>query len=123
MEDVDQTATDFPDLNFVIEHAGIPRIDDFAYMAVQDPNVSAGLSVVIGGLMYARPKFFAKGMGELLFWVGEDRLTFGSDYNIWTPKWQGEGFVGWQKPPDEAVCGHPRPTPGAKKKKPRPHAA
>ena len=30
-----------PDLNFIIEHAGIPRIDDFAYMAVQEPNVYA----------------------------------------------------------------------------------
>ena len=42
-------------------------------MAVQEPNVYAGLSVVIGGLMHARPKFFAKVMGELLFWVGEDK--------------------------------------------------
>ena len=73
LEDVDQTATDFPDLNFIIEHAGIPRIDDFAYMAVQEPNVYAGLSVVIGAHMHARPKSFARFMGELLFWVGEDR--------------------------------------------------
>ena len=42
MEDVDQAATDFQGLNFIIEHAGIPRIDDFAYMAVQEPNVYAG---------------------------------------------------------------------------------
>jgi predicted TIM-barrel fold metal-dependent hydrolase len=116
MEDVDQTATDFPDLNFIIEHAGIPRIDDFAYMAVQEPNVYAGCSVVIGALMHARPKFFAKVMGELLFWVGEDRLTFGSDYNIWTPKWQVEGFVDWQMPDDEAFTDYPRPTTATKKK-------
>ena len=44
-------------------------------MATQEPNVYAGLSVVIGGLMHARPKFFAKVMGELLFWVGEDKMT------------------------------------------------
>ncbi|MGY1604001.1 amidohydrolase family protein [Geodermatophilus sp. SYSU D00815] len=116
MDDVDQAATDFPDLNFIIEHAGIPRIDDFAYMAVQEPNVYAGLSVVIGGLMHARPKFFAKCMGELLFWVGEDRLTFGSDYNIWTPKWQVEGFVDWQMPDDEAFTDYPRLTTATKKK-------
>jgi predicted TIM-barrel fold metal-dependent hydrolase len=116
IEDVDQTATDFPDLNFIIEHAGIPRIDDFAYMAVQEPNVYAGLSVVIGALMHARPKFFAKVMGELLFWVGEDRLTFGSDYNIWTPKWQVEGFVDWQMPDDDAFTDYPRLTTDSKKK-------
>jgi predicted TIM-barrel fold metal-dependent hydrolase len=116
MEDVDQTATDFPDLNFIIEHAGIPRIDDFAYMAVQEPNVYAGLSVVIGAHMYARPKTFARFMGELLFWVGEDRMTFGSDYNIWTPKWQVEGFVDWQMPDDEAFSDYSKLTTTTKKK-------
>ena len=67
-------------------------------MATQEPNVYAGLSVVIGGFMHARPKFFAKVMGELLFWVGEDKMTFGSDYSIWEPKWQVEGFVDWDYP-------------------------
>ena len=111
MEDVDRTATDFPDLNFIIEHAGIPRIDDFAYMAVQEPNVYAGCSVVIGAHMHARPKSFARFMGELLFWVGEDRMTFGSDYNIWTPKWQIEGFVDWQMPDDRGVLRLPAARP------------
>ena len=115
-DDVDQAATDHPDLNFIIEHAGIPRIDDFCYMAVQEPNVYAGCSVVIGALMHARPKFFAKVLGELLFWVGEDRMTFGSDYNIWTPKWQVEGFVDYQIPDDEAFTDYPRLTTASKKK-------
>jgi predicted TIM-barrel fold metal-dependent hydrolase len=85
-------------------------------MAVQEPNVYAGLSVVIGAHMHARPKSFAKFMGELLFWVGEDRMTFGSDYNIWTPKWQVESFVDWQMPDDEAFSDYPRLTTAAKKK-------
>jgi uncharacterized protein len=115
-DDVDQVATDFQDLNFIIEHAGIPRIEDFCFMAVQEPNVYAGLSVVIGGLMHARPKFFAKVMGELLFWVGEDRMTFGSDYSIWTPRWQIEGFVDWQMPDDTELADYPRLTTDTKKK-------
>ena len=98
VSDVDHAATDFPDLNFIVEHVGLPRIEDFCFMATQEPNVYAGLSVVIGGLMHARPKFFAKVMGELLFWVGEDKMTFGSDYGIWEPKWQVEGFVDWDYP-------------------------
>ena len=69
-------------------------------MATQEPNVYAGLAVVIGGLMHARPRFFAKVMGELLFWVGEDKMLFGSDYAIWEPKWQVEGFVDWEMPDD-----------------------
>ena len=103
--DVDQAATDNTDLNFIVEHVGLPRIEDFCFMATQEPNVYAGLSVVIGGLMHARPRFFAKVMGELLFWVGEDKMLFGSDYGIWEPKWQIEGFLDWDYP------GRPRSTP------------
>jgi hypothetical protein len=84
-------------------------------MATQEPNVYAGLSVVIGGLMFARPKFFAKVMGELLFWVGEDKMTFGSDYGIWEPKWQIEGFVDWDYPGDE-FSDYPRVNAATKKK-------
>jgi predicted TIM-barrel fold metal-dependent hydrolase len=114
--DIDEASSDFPELNFIVEHAGIPRIEDFCFMAVQEPNVYAGCSVVLGGLMHARPKFFAKVMGELLFWVGEDRMTFGSDYNIWTPKWQIEQFVDWQMPDDEAFTDYPKLTTTTKKK-------
>jgi len=107
--DVDHVATDYNGkLNFIIEHCGIPRIEDFCYIATQEPNVYAGLSVVIGAHMHARPKFFAKLMGELLFWVGEDKMTFGSDYAIWEPKWQVEGFVDWEMPDDDAFSDYPR---------------
>jgi uncharacterized protein len=114
--DVDQVATDFTDLNFVVEHVGLPRIEDFCFMATQEPNVYAGLSVVIGGLMHARPKFFAKVIGELMFWVGEDKMLYGGDYNIWVPKWQVEGFVDWQMPDDEAFTDYAKLTTATKKK-------
>jgi predicted TIM-barrel fold metal-dependent hydrolase len=113
--DVDVAATTFTDLNFIVEHVGLPRIEDFCFMATQEPNVYAGLSVVIGGLMNARPKFFAKVMGELLFWVGEDKITFGSDYAIWEPRWQIEGFVDWDYPNDE-FSDYPRVNTDTKKK-------
>jgi hypothetical protein len=96
--DVDIAATSNPELNFIIEHVGLPRIEDFCFMATQEPNVYAGLSVVVGGLMFARPRFFATVMGELLFWVGEDKMLFGSDYGIWEPKWQIDGFIDWDYP-------------------------
>jgi len=116
VSDVDHAATDFQNLNFIVEHVGLPRIEDFCFMATQEPNVYAGLSVVIGGLMHARPKFFAKVMGELLFWVGEDKMTFGSDYNIWEPKWQVEGFVDWTMPDDDQFADYPRLDTNGKKK-------
>jgi predicted TIM-barrel fold metal-dependent hydrolase len=115
VSDVDQAATSFPELNFIVEHVGLPRIEDFCFMATQEPNVYAGLSVVIGGLMHARPKMFAKVMGELLFFLGEDRLIFGSDYAIWEPRWQIEGFVDWDYPSDE-FSDYPRVNTVTKKK-------
>ena len=116
VSDVDHAATDFQGLNFIVEHVGLPRIEDFCFMAVQEPNVYAGLSVVIGGLMHARPKFFAKVIGELMFWVGEDKMLFGGDYNIWTPKWQVEGFVDWQMPDDDQFTDYAKLTTATKKK-------
>jgi predicted TIM-barrel fold metal-dependent hydrolase len=115
--DVDHVATDYStELNFIVEHVGLPRIEDFCFMATQEPNVYAGLSVVIGGLMHARPNFFAKVMGELLFWVGEDKMTFGSDYAIWEPKWQIEGFLNWDYPDDTQFSDYPRLGVAGKKK-------
>jgi predicted TIM-barrel fold metal-dependent hydrolase len=115
VRDVDYAATSHPELNFIVEHVGLPRIEDFCFMATQEPNVYAGLSVVVGALMHARPRFFSKVMGELLFWVGEDKMLFGSDYAIWEPKWQIEGFVAWDYP-DDQFSDFPAVTTTAKKK-------
>ena len=114
--DVDYAATNFPELNFIVEHVGLPRIEDFCFLATQEPNVYAGLAVVIGGLMHARPRFFAKVMGELMFWLGEDKLLFGADYAIWEPKWQVEGFVDWNMPDGEEFSDYGKLSLQAKKK-------
>jgi uncharacterized protein len=116
VSDVDYVATNNPELNFIVEHVGLPRIEDFCFMATQEPNVYAGLAVVIGGLMHARPRFFAKVMGELLFWVGEDKMLWASDYAIWEPKWQVEGFIDWNYPEDEAYSDYPALGTDGKKK-------
>jgi predicted TIM-barrel fold metal-dependent hydrolase len=114
--DVDHVATDFQELNFIVEHVGLPRIEDFCFMATQEPNVYAGIAVVTGGLMHARPRFFAKVMGELLFWVGEDKMLYGSDYAIWEPQWQIEGLLNWDYPDDPEFSDYPRWTEAAKRK-------
>jgi uncharacterized protein len=117
VSDVDHVATDYNgELNFIVEHVGLPRIEDFCFMATQEPNVYAGLAVVIGGLMHARPNFFAKVMGELLFWVGEDKMLFGSDYAIWEPKWQIEGFLDWEMPDLPEYGDYPRLDENGKRK-------
>ena len=97
--DVDEAATSFPDLNFIVEHVGLPRLDDFCWIATQEPNVYGGLAVAMA-FINARPRYFAEVISELLFWLGEDRLLFGSDYAIWQPKWLIEKFMAFELPED-----------------------
>ena len=115
-KDIDEAATNFPNLNFIVEHVGLPRIEDFCFMATQEPNVYAGLSVVLGALMHSRPRFFSKVMGELLFWVGEDKMLWASDYAIWHPRWQVEMFVDWDYPEGHEFDDFPHLSTEGKKK-------
>lgn len=102
VHDVDYCATDFQNLNFIVEHCGQPRIDDFCWIAVQETNVYGGLAVVLP-FIHSRPRYFAEMMAELLFWVGPDKILFGSDYAIWTPRWLVEKFWNFQIPEDIAA--------------------
>jgi predicted TIM-barrel fold metal-dependent hydrolase len=97
--DVDHAATDFTDLNFIVEHCGLPRLEDFCWIATQEPNVYAGLAVALP-FIHTRPRYFAQIIGELLYWLNEDRIFFSSDYALWTPKWLVETFVDFQIPQD-----------------------
>jgi predicted TIM-barrel fold metal-dependent hydrolase len=99
VHDVDYVATDFPDLNFIIEHIGLPRLEDFCWIATQESNVYAGMAVAMP-FIHSRPRYFAQIMGELLYWIGEDKICFGSDYAIWTPRWLVERFLDFQMPED-----------------------
>jgi predicted TIM-barrel fold metal-dependent hydrolase len=97
--DVDDVASAFPGLNFIVEHVGLPRLEDFCWIATQEPNVYGGLAVAMP-FIHSRPKYFAQIIGELLYWIGEDRITFASDYAIWTPAWLIERFVDFGYPAD-----------------------
>ncbi len=95
VRDVDDVATAFPDLNFVVDHCGMPRIDDFCWIASQEPNVYGGLAL-IPSFIHARPRYFASMLMDLLWFLGPDRLIFGSDYGITSPKWIIEHFMEFQ---------------------------
>jgi predicted TIM-barrel fold metal-dependent hydrolase len=97
--DVDEPASLFTNLNFIIEHAGLPRIEDFCWIATQESNVYAGLAVVMP-FIQPRPRYFAELMANLLFWIGPDKILFGSDYALWEPKWLVEKFMAFQIPED-----------------------
>ncbi len=50
--------------------------------------------------IHARPRYFAEVISELLWWLGEDRLLFASDYALWSPKWLVERFMAFELPED-----------------------
>lgn len=95
VHDVDHVATDFQDLNFIVEHIGLPRLEDFCWIGTQERNVYAGMAVAMP-FVHAKPRYFEQIMGELLYWLGEDKICFGSDYAIWTPRWLIEKFLDFQ---------------------------
>jgi predicted TIM-barrel fold metal-dependent hydrolase len=99
VHDVDHAATAFPELTFVVEHCGLPRLEDFCWIATQESNVWGGLAVVVP-FIHTRPRQFATWLGELLYWIGPDKITFASDYALWHPKWLIEQFVDLQMPED-----------------------
>src|SRR5260370_1928322 len=86
VEDIDDAATSFPDLNFIVEHVGLPRLEDFCYIAAQEPNVYAGLAVVMA-LMHNRHHYFGEILGEFLFCLAPHPLLYSSDYATSTPTW------------------------------------
>ena len=95
--DIDDAATSFQNLNFIVEHCGLPRLDDFCWIATQETNVYGGLAVVLP-FIHSRPEYFAHVISELLFWLGEDKILYGSDYGIWSPKWLIEKFMAFELP-------------------------
>lgn len=99
--DIDPVATDFQGLNWIVEHVGLPRLDDFCWIGTQETNVYGGLAVAMP-FIHTRPRYFGHVMAELLYWLGPDKLLFGSDYAIWTPKWIIDQFMAYAIPDDIA---------------------
>jgi predicted TIM-barrel fold metal-dependent hydrolase len=50
--------------------------------------------------VHNRPRFFAEVMANLLFWLGPDRIVYGTDFPIWFPHWQLDDFMAMQLPDD-----------------------
>ena len=97
--DIDDVASAFQDLNFIVEHVGLPRLEDFCWIATQEKNVYGALAVALP-FIHTRPRYFAEIISELLYWIGEDRILFGSDYAIWEPGWLIEKFIAMELPED-----------------------
>ena len=114
--DMDGAAANFPDINFVIFHVGLPFIDEVCWQLIRYPNLYASIAATINFVVRA-PRQFAETLGKLLFWCGEDKIIYGSEAPIWQPQWALEAFWNFQLPQDLVEgYGYPQLTEQAKRK-------
>ncbi|TME37429.1 MAG: hypothetical protein E6I75_08285, partial [Chloroflexi bacterium] len=141
--DIPKAAQDWPMLNFIIYHScirpgfwmldalndvrsgrlrnGVPDIlwtTQFAVDSAPFPNVYAELGTIFASCVVTFPTVSAHILGQLLKFMGEDRIVFGSD-SVWygSPQWQIEAFWRFQIPDDlRNQYGYPELTDTAKRK-------
>ena len=114
--DMDGAAANFPDINFVIFHVGLPFIDETCWQLVRYPNLYASIAATVNFVVRS-PRQFAEWLGKLLFWAGEDKIIYGSEAPIWHPKWALDAFWNFEIPQDLVDgYGYPPLTGQAKRK-------
>ncbi len=112
---MDGAAANFPDLNFVIFHVGLPFIDEVCWQLVRHPNLYASIAATVNFVVWS-PRGFAEPLGKLLFWCGEDKIIYGGETPIWHPRWALEALWNFEIPKDlQQGYGYPALTKQAKK--------
>jgi predicted TIM-barrel fold metal-dependent hydrolase len=113
--DVIKAARDFPDLDFLVYHAGllgvsagkpsgdVPWTTEFCQMKKKEPglrNVYMELGSTFGQLVTTDPTACAHLLGQVVDAFGADHVLWGTD-SIWygTPQWQIEAFRRFEIPP------------------------
>ena len=114
--DIDQAAANFPDLNFLVFHPGLPFLDEFCWQLIRFPNIYVSIAATLNFIGNA-PRWFAEVLGKLLFWGGPDKIVSGSEVPLWHPQWALEAFWNFEMPQDLTDgYGYPQLTPEIKKK-------
>jgi hypothetical protein len=141
--DIPRAAANWPQFNFIIYHScikpsfwvlnalnevnsgvlreGVPDISwttEMAVLAAPYSNVYAEIGTTFASTVITFPTVCAHILGQLLKFMGEDRIVFGSDA-VWygSPQWQIEALWRFQIP--EEMCrryGYPRLTQSIKRK-------
>ncbi len=141
--DLPKAARDWPNLNFISYHAciqpaflmadtlediragtmreGVPDIawtTEYALLVQDLTNCYAEIGTTWASSVVTFPTVAAHIMGQLMKFMGEDRIVFGSD-SVWygSPQWQIEALWRFQIPEQmRERYGYPELTPSAKRK-------
>ena len=114
--DMDGAAANFPDINFVIFHVGLPWLDEVLWQIVRFPNLYASIAATVN-FIARQPRVFAEMLGKMLWWCGEDKIIYGGESPIWHPQWALEEFWNFELPRDIVEeRGYPPLTEQAKRK-------
>ena len=142
-DDLPRAARDWPRLNFITYHAciqpnffladtlgdvkagqlrgGVPDIrwtTEYAQLVQDLPNCYAEIGTTWASSVVTFPTIAAHILGQLLKFLGEDRVVFGSD-SVWygSPQWQIEALWRFQIPEElRQKYGYPELTERAKRK-------
>ena len=114
--DMDGAAANFPDINFVIFHVGLPWLDEVLWQIVRFPNLYASIAATVN-FISRQPRVFAEMLGKMMWWCGEDKIIYGGEAPIWHPQWALEEFWNFELPRDIVEeRGYPQLTDQAKRK-------
>jgi hypothetical protein len=142
-DDLPRAARDWPKLNFITYHAciqpsffladtleevkagklrgGVPNIrwtTEYAQLVGDLPNCYAEIGTTWASSVVTFPTIAAHILGQLMKFLGEDRIVFGSD-SVWygSPQWQIEALWRFQIPAElREKYGYPELTEQAKRK-------
>jgi predicted TIM-barrel fold metal-dependent hydrolase len=114
--DMDGAAANFPDINFVIFHVGLPWLDEVLWQIVRYPNLYASIAATVN-FISRHPRVFAETLAKMLWWCGEDKIIYGGESPIWHPQWALKAFWEFELPEDLTTqYGYPPLTEQAKRK-------
>lgn len=109
VDDIDEPAAMFPEMNFEIVHSGFAFLEETALL-MRFENVWSNLEAT-NSLIVSAPGKFATVIGEMLSFGGEDRIVFASGAPLVHPVPILERFMNFQIP--ERLCeeyGYPQIT-------------
>lgn len=115
VNDIDEAATSFPDLNFEIVHGGFAFLEETAFQLARFPNVSINLEGT-SAYLSNMPRKFAEILGTFLAWGGPQRIIWATGCIALHPRPLIEAFWKLEMPEDLVRdYGFPELTPEIKK--------